>query len=500
MIPPPASPGKALQSHPPQLLNYPTALAHALTTPELSKTGLPIEVSLFDARTELDVATGAGIQINGGASVLRKINPTLHDKVIRAALPLSNIRSRATPWAEDASESYSTLLEINLEDAIRRAGGDVERELIIDGEVQAYTIMRGVLQGILLSELPSEQELHTGKALIGIHPEQKEGEEGDDGIFCAFDDGSRAGPFDMVVGCDGVRSAVKEFVERGKVSKDHRSGGAIYSGIRIKFAVEDGDKDSIESEVFSAELRQYFGDGAYGLFGTYGAGEGVPPKKCAYLIVQDKDYIGPFKRRDTGISTKAVENISWDRDSRVEDAKIDSMNLMSEAGLPDAELRPVVENSDSFFELGVYFHNPFSLSGWTREAISGKGMYCVLCGDSAHAMPPFLGQGANQGIQDSYSLATKIFKHNENCDNMIAGNIVNIDEETNKNTLRNLLREYESTRWAPTASITLKSIFLGYLETGGKGFPSKFRDALFFVLGKLGIATKVFLDSATPRV
>ena len=152
-----------------------------------------------------------------------------------------------------------------------------------------------------------------------------------------------------------------------------------------------------------------------------------------------------------------------------------------------------------FFQLS-YFHNPFSLSGWTREAISGKGMYCVLCGDSAHAMPPFLGQGANQGIQDSYSLATKIFKHNENCDNMIAGNIVNIDEETNKNTLRNLLREYESTRWAPTASITLKSIFLGYLETGGKGFPSKFRDALFFVLGKLGIATKVFLDSATPRV
>jgi type IV secretory pathway VirB6-like protein len=63
-----------------------------------------------------------------------------------------------------------------------------------------------------------------------------------------------------------------------------------------------------------------------------------------------------------------------------------------------------------------------------------------------------------------------------------------------------MLKDYESLRWKPTASITAKSIFLGYLETGGNGFPSIFRDAFFFSAGKLGIAKKVYLDAATPQV
>lgn len=32
----------------------------------------------------------------------------------------------------------------------------------------------------------------------------------------------------------------------------------------------------------------------------------------------------------------------------------------------------------------------------------------VLLGDAAHAMPPFLGQGANQAIQDAYCLAREL--------------------------------------------------------------------------------------------
>jgi len=63
-----------------------------------------------------------------------------------------------------------------------------------------------------------------------------------------------------------------------------------------------------------------------------------------------------------------------------------------------------------------------------------------------------------------------------------------------------MVKDYENLRWNPTSSITAKSIFLGYLETGGKGLPSLFRDAFFFFAGNMGLAQKVFLDAATPKI
>ena len=62
------------------------------------------------------------------------------------------------------------------------------------------------------------------------------------------------------------------------------------------------------------------------------------------------------------------------------------------------------------------------------------------------------------------------------------------------------MKEYEKIRWFPTTSITVKAAFIGYLEVGEKGFLSKFRDGFFTVAGKLGIARKVFLDAATPKL
>lgn len=108
-----------------------------------------------------------------------------------------------------------------------------------------------------------------------------------------------------------------------------------------------------------------------------------------------------------------------------------------------------------------------------------------------------------QAIQDAYTLATKVFKHNANCVTAASGEISGSREKSDDVALlplRALLKEYERIRWLPTASITAKAAFLGYLETGEKGFLSKFRDAFFFVAGKIGLARKVFLDSATPKL
>jgi salicylate hydroxylase len=57
--------------------------------------------------------------------------------------------------------------------------------------------------------------------------------------------------------------------------------------------------------------------------------------------------------------------------------------------------------AERIFDIGVHYHE--ILSSWSSS--SGR---VVLLGDSAHAMPPFMGQGANQAMQDAYCLANKL--------------------------------------------------------------------------------------------
>mmetsp|Transcript_20025 Transcript_20025/g.28361 ORF Transcript_20025/g.28361 Transcript_20025/m.28361 type:complete len:521 (-) Transcript_20025:70-1632(-) len=473
------------------------SLAHALeNSPDLAAlggNGEPIEVTLFEARSVLDYNQGSGVQINGGMSVLKRINPDLQRKVADAGLPLTKISSRTKTWF-GRDNPFDTLLEMNVEECIKQVGGKAEETLIIDGEVLVYTIQRGELQKIMIENLPKEASgrLQLGKTLTGIQGNK-------DGITCDFADGSSFGNFDLVVGCDGVKTAVKEYIDTKKISKDpsEREGRAIYSGLRVKFAVQDGDDEFASRD--RAEYRQYFGEnGGYALAGEFGAGKNKPPAKGAFFIFNDKDYNGPFKKKEAKNAVKAAENADWMEGET--SLREETLQQLKESSIPDLEVGPIIADSDHFFEIGIYFHNPFTLSGWSKEVPDSGGRFCVLAGDSAHAMPPFLGQGANQGMQDAYCLATKIYEYNARASGIqLADNFgdENMDEEK-RSDLKFLFKEYEQKRWWTTTQITAKSIFLGYLEVGN--FGAKFRDVFFFVLGKLGVARKVFIGSATPEV
>ena len=230
---------------------------------------------------------------------------------------------------------------------------------------------------------------------------------------------------------------------------------------------------------------------------VYGNGKDNPPTKCALLVSLDDGYFGPFKKKEKQLEDddSRDENVDWAQDNRkqVEEGRTKMLEQVRSKNLPDFDLAPTISSADRFFELGVYFHNPFSLTGWSREISDGS--WAVVVGDAAHAMPPFLGQGANQAIQDAYALAKRICEYND----IVQGRC--IGEENENKTLPILLNEYERTRWFPTASITIKSAFLGYLETGGfEGAYAKFRDVFFRVLGFVGVATRVLLDAATPRL
>ena len=189
---------------------------------------------------------------------------------------------------------------------------------------------------------------------------------------------------------------------------------------------------------------------------------------------------------------KVGENADWSQDVRRElaDTQATMLSDIQRCAIPDFDIAPTVSTADRFFELGVYFHNPFSLSGWSKQVKGSEGAMVVLCGDAAHAFPPFLGQGSNQALQDAYCLAEKLYQYN--CDVQVADTDV---------SLQALLKEYESTRWPATFNIFWKSLFLGYLETGGTdGSVARFRDLFFKTMGKIGVAELVLMSAALPKI
>lgn len=121
------------------------SLAHALTnSPTLSGGSQgKVKVSLYDSRKSFDYSLGAGIQLNGGMAVLGKMNTDLQQAVIDASVPISTIRARNKSWFGDSADK---LWDMSIGDCIRKAGGSVSDELIVNGKVMWYGIMRGALQ------------------------------------------------------------------------------------------------------------------------------------------------------------------------------------------------------------------------------------------------------------------------------------------------------------------------------------------------------------------
>jgi 2-polyprenyl-6-methoxyphenol hydroxylase-like FAD-dependent oxidoreductase len=476
------------------------AAAHALTSLSDPSMLSPIDVCMFDARPGLDSQAGAGIQLNGALAVLGKINTGLQRAVIEAGQPVERVRSRAKPWevAETASATpFEPLLEIPLRETIENAGGEAEKCLISNNELLWTSIMRSTLQETLYNCLPgsTKSRVAFNKLLIGIEPTKN----GSGGAECIFADGSRDGPFDLIIGADGIKSAVKENIGTGRISKDpsKREGAAagIYTGVRIRYAVQDGRRVASNAPPELGVITQYFGDAAYCFCSQFGTGNGRPNARCAFITYLDSDWFGPFRKgndqRDSAVNVQ--ENADWSQDNLQsrETTREKMLRQLTRSGAPDFELRGIIESADRFFELGVYAHNPFS--SWSREIPGSSGSWSVLVGDAAHALPPFLGQGGNQAIQDACCLGAKVHEYNRQ--------LLRSQPSRENVKLRDFLKEYERTRWLPTFEIFLKSLFLGYLETGGfDGAYSKFRDVFFKAMGTIGVARQVLLSAAIPKV
>ena len=161
----------------------------------------------------------------------------------------------------------------------------------------------------------------------------------------------------------------------------------------------------------------------------------------------------------------------WDdaASARVRGAMVDGL---AAGGFP-ADVVDLAESCDRCFELDAEYLNP--LPAWRGEG------GCVLLGDAAHAMPPFLGQGANQAVQDAYALATAL---------------ADLERGAHED-LDAALGAYEAGRKVPVSILGFNSVVLGAVETL---LPEVARDAFFLTTGTLGVARAVFLNGAIPKV
>ena len=122
------------------------SLAHALANSPSLSDGFRgnMEVSLYDSRKALDYTLGAGMQMNGGMSVLGKINPEVQKAVRDTGVSVSKIIARNKSWFGDSTDS---LWNIDVPQTIHDAGGEAEETLVgKDGNILWSSITRGSLQ------------------------------------------------------------------------------------------------------------------------------------------------------------------------------------------------------------------------------------------------------------------------------------------------------------------------------------------------------------------
>ncbi len=203
----------------------------------------------------------------------------------------------------------------------------------------------------LLSEAVSPESIHLGKRCVSVEPRNGS-------AALTFADGSSA-EADVVVGCDGIRSAVRSQIFGGE--------GPRYAGTMCWRAL--APSDSLPKDYHDRYVNQWSGDGGF---------------VVSYYIRQGKFINFVCVRQQPGWTEQ-----SWSVPSGVDELL---------AAFPNAgsKLRTMMAAATSCSKWGQFTgeHAP----RWTKGRIT-------LLGDSAHAMLATFGQGANMAFEDAYVLA-----------------------------------------------------------------------------------------------
>jgi salicylate hydroxylase len=216
-----------------------------------------------------------------------------------------------------------------------------------------YTVHRADLQGVMSRGLP-KGDIQLGARCVGV--------DADATSACArFSDGTSI-EADVVVGADGIHSVVRESLFGPEAP--HFTGLSCWRGL-------------VPLDALPA-----------GLIGTDGNTWMGPHGHVVHYLVrrgQLVNFVAHYK-------TDAWTEESWTR-------QCDQSELLATyRGWHDTLLR-LFESSDRYYRWALYDRDP--LGSWSK----GRA---TLLGDSAHAMLPYLGQGACMAIEDGCILAAAL--------------------------------------------------------------------------------------------
>lgn len=247
---------------------------------------------------------------------------------------------------------------------------DIMRTLSSDRE--SYSIHRGDFQEILLKNLSQFVNIQLNHEFISAR-------NIDDKVEITFGNG-RTWTHDLLIGADGVRSQVRRVI-----SPETKLEAERVTAIRALIP-------KCEATTGGSNFRAWMGGNK--VLVTYPVKDSQKINIAAYVPSNNKQYKGWSQA--VSKHTLLEEFKGWG---------FEAINLMNHV--------------EYAFSWELYDHLP--LSSWSEGAI------CVI-GDAAHSMLPYLGQGANQAIEDCGVLASLL------------------TDITSKNEIEGVLKDYESIR------------------------------------------------------
>ncbi|KAF8526225.1 FAD/NAD(P)-binding domain-containing protein [Hysterangium stoloniferum] len=353
-----------------------------------------LQLEIYEGATKFE-EIGAGLALWGrSVQALKKLG--LEPKL-----------RRISPGSDEKSE-------MRLRKANVPSGGEVIGKMTLSTMIGFHRAQFIALLVDLLAET-GRATTHFGKRCVSFV--QKDEDKGDGMVTAHFKDGSSV-TCDVLIGCDGIKSAVREELMRehtghqNKYEIPNNSPGRTFAGTQFSGTV------AYRALIMPTDLKKFDENhSALTMRTTY---TGKDRHIVTYPVAGGR-FIN-----FVGYCSNPERQEEWASGPWVVD--VDQNELLAQYDTFEPEVQMMLQCISKSSRWAMYEVEP--LPFWS------KGRVTIL-GDAAHAMPPFIGAGGGQGIEDVYVLARLLG-----------------DPSATRESLPSVLRAYEEIR-RPRAIKTL---------------------------------------------